>query len=181
MYICRECEEPLNQAMEVCPHCGADLTAEGAEEGAAPKKKSRPVKSIVIWGILIVSVWAIIWFVLPPRPESSKGEAEKSALAALADVRAALVSYAAATGAYPPSMETLSAATRSAIQTAKSAGYEIQYTPAGTDNSGRIKSFVLLARPGNFGYRNFYADESGVIHETAANRPATPQDPELHQ
>ena len=181
MYICRECEEPLNQAMEVCPHCGADLTVQGAEEGTAPKKKSRPVKSIAIWGILIVSVWAIIWFVLPPRPESSRGEAEKSAVAALAEVRAALVSYAAATGGYPPSMETLGAASRSAIQTAKSAGYEIQYTPAGTDDSGRIKSFVLLARPGNFGYRNFYADESGVIHETTANRAATPQDPELHQ
>jgi hypothetical protein len=181
MYICRECEEPLNQAMEVCPHCGADLTARSAEEGAAPKKKSRPVKSILIWGILIASVWAIIWLVLPPRPESSKGEAEKSALAALAGVRAALVSYAAATGGYPPSMETLGASSRSAIQTARSAGYEIQYAPASSDDSGRIKSFVLLARPGNFGYRNFYADESGVIHETNANRPATPQDPELHQ
>src|ERR1700690_2294708 len=103
----------------------------------------------MIWGILIVSVWAIIWFVLPPRPESSKGEAEKSALAALADVRTALVSYPAAAGGYPPSMETLGATSRAAIQTAKNAGYEIQYTPASTDDSGRIKSFVLLARPGN--------------------------------
>jgi hypothetical protein len=179
MYICRECEEPLNQAMEVCPFCGADLAAPSPEEIGAPKKKSKLVKSIVIWGILIASVWAIVWFVLPPRPESSKGEAEKSALAALADVRTALVSYAGATGGYPQSMEALGATSRSAIQTAKGAGYEIQYTPAATDDSGRIKSFVLLARPGNFGYRNFYADESGVIHETSENRPASPQDPEL--
>ena len=179
MYICRECEEPLNQAMEVCPHCGADLTTPNPEDAPTPKKKSNLIKSIVIWGILITSVWAIIWFVLPPRPESSKGEAEKSALAAIADVRAALLSYSAATGGFPPSMESLGDTARSAIQTAKSAGYEIQYTPANTDDSGRIKSFVLLARPGNFGYRNFYADETPVIHETTANRPATPQDPEL--
>ncbi len=181
MYICRECEEPLNQAMEVCPHCGADLTAANPEEGPVPKKKSNLIKSIVIWGILIASVWAIVWFVLPPRPESSKGEAEKSALAAISEVRVALLSYSSATGSFPPSMEALGDAVRSAIQTAKSAGYEIQYTPANTDDSGRIKSFVLLARPGNFGYRNFYADETSVIHETAANRPATPQDPEFHQ
>ncbi len=164
--------------MEVCPFCGADLAAPNPEETGAPKKKSKLVKSIVIWGILIASVWAIVWFVLPPRPESSKGEAEKSALAALADVRTALVSYANATGAYPQSMEALGSTSRSAIQTAQGAGYEIQYIPTATD-SGRIKSFVLLARPGNFGYRNFYADESGVIRATNENRPASPQDPEL--
>jgi hypothetical protein len=179
MYTCRECEEPLNQATEVCPYCGADLTAAGVEEAEAPKKKSRLAKSVGIWGILIACVWAIVWFVLPPRPETSKGEAEKSALAALADVRGALASYAAATGSYPPSIEPLGAPSRSAMQTAQGAGYEIQYAPASADDSGRIKSFVLLARPGNFGYRNFYTDETGAIHATIANRPATPQDPEL--
>lgn len=179
MYACRECEQPLNQATEVCPYCGADLTAAALEEAGTPKRKSRLAKSVAIWGVLIASVWAIVWFVLPPRPEASKGEAEKSALAALADVRGALASYAAATGNYPPSIEPLGAPSRSAIQTAQSAGYEIQYAPAAADDSGRIKSFVLLARPGNFGYRNFYTDETGVIHATSANRAATPQDPEF--
>jgi len=32
-------------------------------------------------------------------------------------------------------------------------------------------------RAGNYGYRNFYADETGVIRATRENRPATPQDP----
>ena len=179
MYVCRDCEQPLNQAMEVCPFCGADLTAERLEETGAPKKQSRLWKSMLVWAILIAAVWAIVWFVLPPRPETSKGEAEKSAIAALADVRGAITAYAAATGNYPPSIEPLGAPSRSAMQTAQGAGYEIQYAPASADDSGRIKSFVLLARPGNFGYRNFYVDETGVIHETSANRPATPQDPEL--
>ena len=92
MYACRECEQPLNQATEVCPYCGADLTSAALEEAGTAKKKSRLWKSVAIWGILIASVWAIVWFVLPPRPEASKGEAEKSALAALADVRGALTS-----------------------------------------------------------------------------------------
>ena len=26
MYTCRECERPINQATEICPYCGADLT-----------------------------------------------------------------------------------------------------------------------------------------------------------
>ena len=28
MYICRECENEINQGTEICPHCGADLTAQ---------------------------------------------------------------------------------------------------------------------------------------------------------
>lgn len=179
MYVCRDCEQPLNQAMEVCPFCGSDLSAAALEEAGAPKKKSRLWKSVIIWGILIAAVWAIVWFVLPPRPETSKGAAEKTALAALADLRGEISAYAAASGNYPPSIEPLGAPSRFAIQIAQSAGYEIQYSPSSADDSGRIKSFVLLARPGNFGYRNFYVDESGVIHETSANRPATPQDPVL--
>jgi predicted small secreted protein len=180
MYECPECEQPLNQGTELCPYCGTDLTATPIEESATRKKKSRLTRSVVLWAILIAAVWVIVWFVLPPRPEASKSEAEKSALAALAELRGALSAYADASGTYPSSIEPLGASVRSAIQTAQGAGYDIQYTPASVDNSGRIKSFVLLARPGNFGYRNFYTDETGIIHATRANRPATPQDPELH-
>ena len=28
MYTCRECERELNQATEVCPYCGTDLSSE---------------------------------------------------------------------------------------------------------------------------------------------------------
>jgi RNA polymerase subunit RPABC4/transcription elongation factor Spt4 len=180
MYTCPECEQPLNQGTELCPYCGLDLTAPAAAGVIAHKKRSRTVRIIILWAVLIAAVWAIIWFVLPPRPESSKTEAEKRALATLSIVRAALISYSQASGSFPPSIEPLDASVHSAIQAAQSAGYEIQYTPADANNSGRIQSFVLLARPGNFGYRNFYTDETGAIHAASANRPATPQDPELH-
>jgi hypothetical protein len=178
MYVCRECEQPLNQATEVCPYCGADLTGQPAESSVAPKKKRSILRSLVIWGALIACLWAIVWFVLPPRPGTSKPEAEKSALTALADMRSELTSYEAATGSYPSSLETLGVTARSAAQMAKNAGYEIQYAPAPASDDGRIKNFALLARPGNYSYRNFYLDDTGAIRSTRENRPATAQDPE---
>src|SRR5271170_7261045 len=177
MYVCRECEQPLNQATEVCPYCGADLAAQPLEDLASPKKKRSIAKIVVIWGALIACLWAIVWFVLPPRPGTSKPEAEKSALAALGDLRSALTSYEAATGSYPSSLEILGTTARSAAQTAQNAGYEIQYAPAPASEDGRIKNFALLARPGNYSYRNFYLDETGTIHSTKENRAATSQDP----
>ncbi|MFZ0037463.1 MAG: hypothetical protein WAK91_08585 [Candidatus Acidiferrales bacterium] len=179
MYVCRDCEQPLNQATEVCPYCGTDLTGQPLEELAAPKKKRSIVKIVVIWGVLVACLWAIVWFVLPPRPGTSKPEAEKSALAALSDLRASLASYEAATGSYPSSLETLGPGARSAAQAAKNAGYEIQYTPSPSADNGSIRNFALVARPGNYGYRNFYLDESGAIRSTRENRAATAQDPEL--
>ncbi|MGC1687997.1 MAG: hypothetical protein WA734_20375 [Candidatus Acidiferrales bacterium] len=180
MYVCRECDEPLNQATELCPYCGADLTGQPLEELVAPKKKRSIAKIVVIWGLLIACLWAIVWFVLPPRPGTSKPEAEKSALTALSELRAELASYSAATGSYPSSLEMLGAVARSAAQSAKNAGYEIQYTPAPASDDGRIKNFTVLARPGNYGYRNFYLDDTGVIRSTGENRPATSQDAEMH-
>ena len=179
MYVCRECEQPLNQATEVCPYCGADLTGQSLEDLTSPKKKRSIAKSVVVWGALIACLWAIVWFVLPPRPGTSKPEAEKSALAALGDLRAALTSFEAATGSYPSSLEALGTTARSPAQAAQNAGYEIQYVPAPASEDGRIKNFALLARPGNYSYRNFYLDDSGAIHSTRENRPATVQDPEL--
>jgi hypothetical protein len=181
MYVCRECEQPLNQGTEVCPYCGTDLTApQSLEELVAPKKKRSLAKFLIIWGLLIACLWAIVWFVIPPRPGTSRPEAEKSALVALDSLRSALASYEAATGSYPPSLETLGPSVRSTAQAAQNAGYEIQYSPAPASPDGRIKNFALLARPGNYSYRNFYLDETGTIHYTKENRPATPQDPELH-
>jgi len=179
MYVCRECEQPLNQATEVCPYCGADLTRKTLEELVAPPKKRHLGKSLIVWGALIASIWAIIWFVLPPRPGTAKPEAEKSALAALGNLRSALASYSAATGEYPPSLEPLGPTARSAAQVAQNAGYDIQYTPSAVSGDGLIKNFALTARAGNYGYRNFYLDESGNVHATRENRNATAADPLL--
>jgi hypothetical protein len=180
MYVCRECEQPLNQGTEVCPYCGADLTGpQSLEELVAPKKKRSLAKSLTIWGVVIACLWAIVWFVIPPRPGTSRPEAEQSALAALGDLRSTLASYKAATGSYPPSLETLGPSVRVTAQEAQNAGYEIQYSPAPASEDGRIRNFALVARPGNYSYRNFYLDETGTIHYTRENRVATPQDPVL--
>ena len=39
MYTCRECENEINQATELCLHCGADLTALIGGRGKRPKAK----------------------------------------------------------------------------------------------------------------------------------------------
>src|SRR2546426_1112507 len=99
MYTCRECERPINQATEICPYCGADLTEPIGPEAEEPAKKA------------------------------------------------------------------LSKVSR------------VKSPPAPTGFAGGVRNYFLLARPGNYGYRNFYPDESGVLRATRENRPATAQDP----
>ena len=41
---------------------------------------------------------------------------------------------------------------------------------------GHLKSYTLTARAGNFGYMNFYTDQSGVLRGTSEDRAATVQD-----
>ncbi len=53
----------------------------------------------------------------------------------------------------------------------------MEYTPGPAGADGRVHNYILLARPGNYGYRNFYTDESGVLRATRENRAATAQDP----
>jgi RNA polymerase subunit RPABC4/transcription elongation factor Spt4 len=179
MYTCRECEQPINQATEVCPYCDADLTAPPLEELVMPPKKKNIGKRVGMWAVLIAGLWGIVLFVLPPRPETARPAAEKTALAALSDLRAALTSYSNATGGYPAALEILGSTARTTAQWAQSAGYDIQYVPAAPDTDGRFKTFALTARAGNYGYRSFYTDESGSIRATRDNRVATSQDPEI--
>jgi hypothetical protein len=177
MYVCRECEQPINQASEICPYCGADLTTAQADDDARPKKKRSLVKVIFFWGIVIGSLWAIVWFALPLRFTNPSAQAESRALEAMNNLRTVLHSYAATEGGYPASLESLGESARTAAQWAQSGGYELQYAPAQTDSEGQVKNYILLARPSNYGFRNFFSDESGVIRGTRENRPATAQDP----
>jgi len=180
MYVCPHCEVEINTSTEICPHCGADLSLD--VEPSPPK----PLRTIltrwaIILGIVAVALWGFLWFVMPPQSSDPARQAEFQAVTTLNNVRAALVSYSAAQsgGSFPNSLEPLGDPVRAAAQLAQSEGYQIQYTPAPPGPDGAIRGYALLARPGNFGFRNFYTDESGAIHATRANRPATAQDPAM--
>ncbi len=180
MYTCRECEQQINTASEVCPYCGADLTASPGEfsgEFAPPPKKSSAKRIVIACGILLVTLAAVSWFAVPWHMSGSKTEAEARARSALATIQAALGGYESSESAFPSSLEALGDTARIAAQNAQLGHYTLQYTPGKPDADGRVKSYTLIARPGNFGYLNFYTDETGVLRATVEDRAATVQDP----
>jgi hypothetical protein len=129
--------------------------------------------------MVAVSLWGFLWYVMPAQHSDASREADVRVVTALNGLHTALMSYAAAQpgGSFPNSLEPLGNPARDALQFAQSEGYQIQYTPALPGDDGAIRSYVLQARPGNFGYRSFYTDESGQLHATRENRAATSQDP----
>ena len=180
MYTCRECENEINQATEICPHCGADLTvpAPGTD---APVAKPGLRKILLRWGlllgVLLAAIWSFLWFVVPERQGNPTTQAEARAVQSLHEVRTALMDYASAQGGtYPRQFEALGERVRTAAQLAQSVSYQIQYTPGPVEADSRIHTYAVQARAGNYGFRSFYTDDSGVIRATRENRPATAQD-----
>ena len=181
MYTCRECENEINQATELCPHCGADLTE--AIEGVAPLKP-RPTtgKILLRWGVLLgvllAAIWSFLWFIVPERQGNPTVLAEARAAQSLRDARAALTDFASAEGgAYPRQIETVGERARLAAQLAQSVNYQIQYTPGPVEADGTIRTFALQARAGNYGFRNFYLDDTGILRATKDGRAANSGDP----
>src|SRR5712691_7672307 len=116
MYKCPECENEINQATEVCPHCGTDLEALAAVALAAEPAKQRSTgKIVLIWVTLVVVVavglYAFIWYVLPERAgNQSRTGVEARVLESLAEFQTALENFARAeNGRYPDSAEALDA------------------------------------------------------------------------
>jgi hypothetical protein len=181
MYTCRECEYEINQATELCPHCGADLTAPipGME---GPAAKPSIGKILLRWGVLLAvllaAIWSFLWFIVPERQGNPTAQAEGRAAESLREVRAALVDYASAQGgAYPQQFEAVGDRVRLAAQLAQSVNYQVQYTPGPVDADGMIRTFSLQAHAGNYGFRNFYLDNTGILRATRDGRPATSEDP----
>lgn len=68
------------------------------------------------------------------------------------------------------------------VTTASKSGYSFTYTPGKPDESRRVNTFTISARPLKYrgtGQRNLFVDESGVIRFTVEDRPATAQDPPI--
>ncbi len=181
MYVCRQCENEINQATELCPHCGADLTEPipGAEPGKAkPSTRKILLRWGILLGVLLGAIWSFLWFIVPERRGNPTVMAEARAAESLREVRAALVDFASAQGgAYPQQFEAVGERVRLAVQLAQSVSYQVQYTPGSVDPDGTIHSFALQARAGNYGFRNFYLDDSGVLRATREGRAATSEDP----
>lgn len=179
MYACPECESEINQASELCPYCGADLTSARGDTPGAPAKKSSVARRVVLWAAVIAMLWAIAWFAVPWRMSGSKSAAESGARDAIASLQSALGAYQASERAFPQTLEPLGETARRAAQAAQSVHYSLQYAAGPPDSEGRVKSYTLVAHAGNFGYLNFYSDQTGVIRATTEDRPATAQDPAL--
>jgi hypothetical protein len=184
MYTCRECENEVNQATELCPHCGADLTSVPAED-TAQRKKPKLGKVLLVWGallaVLLGAMWSFLWFVVTPRNAQTTLQAETHAVEAMGDLRAALGAYAAAQGGtYPQTVDPLGPSARDAAQFAQSDGYQLQYTPGPPDADGAIRTYSIEAHASTYGYHNFYSDLSGIVRETNENRPANNLDPPIH-
>lgn len=183
MYTCRECENEINQATEICPRCGADLTLPIPGE-PAEKKKLSTARILLRWGLLLgvlfAAIWSFVWYVASPKTGGSKLQAEAAAVQALDDVRALLSNYADAQGgAYPKTLDPLGPLARQAAQIAQSEGYSLEYTPGPADANATIRSYTLESRPDSFGYRSFYTDASGLVRATGENRSATSSDPPI--
>jgi hypothetical protein len=181
MYACPECESEINQGSELCPYCGTDLTAPRGASGPGGElaKKSSIAKRVLLWAIVLAMFWAIAWFAVPWRMSGSKSVAESGAREAMALLESTLAAYQSSERTFPQTLDPLGDGARRAAQTAQSVHYSLQYTAGSPDSDGRVKNYTLVARAGNFGYLSFYADETGVLHATSEDRPATAQDPEF--
>lgn len=69
MHTCRECAQEINEATEICPHCGADLTVFTAEGLAA--RKTPLLKTLVRWvpliGVLFGALGIFMWYMVKHR------------------------------------------------------------------------------------------------------------------
>ncbi len=184
MYTCHECERELNQATEVCPYCGTELSGDAQAHDSLPKK-TKWIAVIIRYGILLGAIWGFMWYVLPEqRGGEAASQAEERAIRALRDAGASLAAYAdAQSGSFPPSLEALPGESgermRQAARAALAEGYALEYTLRQVEANGAHGQYTLLARPRNWGYRSFYLDETGVLRATRENRAATTQDPAI--
>jgi len=176
MYTCPECEHEINAASELCPSCGADLTARATEARAQPPSLARRLRVLLLFALLIGSVWAFLLYIVPDRRAASESQAETQAAASLREIARQLSAYAeSSAGQFPASLEGLGEKELSPAQEAKREGYNLAYTSS--ELRGRIMHFTLVAQPERYGFRSFYIDDTGILRATREDRAATSEDP----
>src|SRR5260370_7899323 len=163
MYKCPECDNEINQATEVCPHCGTALAALAAVALAAEPAKQRSTgKIVLIWVALVVVVavglYAFIWSVVPERAgNQSRAGVEARVLESLGEFQTALENFARAEGGrYPDSAEALGAPGRLAARNALGVGYTLQYTPGPAGADGSPRNYPLPSPPDPYHFPSFF-------------------------
>lgn len=180
MYLCLNCQRPINPASAVCPYCGAQQSEPASEPAPSGARSRRSPKLILALLAVIAGIWAIIWFALPLRLENPRSAAQHSALDAVRLIERQLAAYDYGASAFPTSLEALGDPARQAAQAAMTGGYSIRYLPDHPDANGNPHAYTLVAVPRNYGYESYYVDQSGVIRATRDNRAATLQDPPVN-
>ncbi len=184
MFTCPECEQAINQASPACPYCGADVSnaPDGSEfsNTGLQSKKTKPARIAILLGIFLVILAATAWLAVPWKISGTQPDAEAHGLEAVGIIQLALTAYQNSEDGFPSSLEGLGDRVRFEAEKAQSAHYTVQYMPGKPDADGHVRSYTLTARAGNFGYMNFYTDESGVVRGTRQNRAASVQDPALN-
>jgi predicted amidophosphoribosyltransferase len=69
MYCCPQCDEEINEATEICPHCGADLgvlTEEGRRTRKSPLSKIL-VRWVPLLSVMFGALWIFLWYVVKHR------------------------------------------------------------------------------------------------------------------
>jgi predicted amidophosphoribosyltransferase len=69
MYTCPQCDEEINEATEVCPHCGADLTVL-TEAGRAARKmpfSKLLVRWVPLLSVMIGALCIFLWYMVKHR------------------------------------------------------------------------------------------------------------------
>jgi hypothetical protein len=139
-------------------------------------KKITSARIAILLGIFLAILAVTAWLALPWKISGTQPDAEAHGLQALGTIQQTLTAYQGSEGGFPSSLEGLGDLVRFEAEKAQTAHYTVLYIPGKPDAEGRVKSYMLTARAGNFGYMNFYTDESGVIRGTRENRAASVQD-----
>jgi type IV pilus assembly protein PilA len=143
--------------------------------------------------LLVVAIILIIaGLAIPNLMRSRIAANEASAVGTIHAINSALINYAStfdigypASFSYlaPSAMPTSTAADLldSIVVSGKKSGYHFVYTPGSVSAGGAIDTYSITGQPlvpGTTGQRNFYSDQSLVIHYNATG-PATANDPPL--
>ena len=145
------------------------------------------------FAVYLVSLFIIV-AALPDLLYTAHHQYEAGAIRTLRKINAAEETYARTyPQGYSPTLAALGPPASGAAPSASAAGlieadlaqgaqwqYNFRYTPATTDFNGKIGGYIVAAdpaRPECSGWRHYLIDQTGGVHESIENRPATLNDP----